>query len=117
MPRGERIADRYELRAPIGHGAMGQVWESVDLRLNRPVALKLIRPDFLESDDERQRAVRRFRREAAALAGVDHPNVAAVHDAGEWKTLQYLVMQFVPGMATLADLVAEHGPLRRHHAG
>ncbi|NNJ03498.1 serine/threonine protein kinase [Streptomyces sp. PKU-MA01144] len=111
MPRSERIADRYELRAPIGRGAMGEVWESVDLRLKRTVALKFIHPDFLESDDEWQRAVRRFRREAAALAGVDHPNVAAVHDAGEWKTLQYLVMQLVPGTATLADLVAEHGPL------
>lgn len=111
MPQGERIADRYELRAPIGHGAMGEVWESVDLRLKRTVALKFIRPNLLESDDERQRTVRRFRREAAAIAGVDHPNVAAVHDAGEWKTLQYLVMQLVPGMATLADLVEEQGPL------
>ena len=111
MSRGERIADRYELCTPIGHGAMGEVWECTDLRLKRQVALKFIRPDLLDSDDERQRVIRRFRREAAALAGVDHPHVATVHDAGEWKTMQYLVMQLVPGVATVADLVAEHGPL------
>ncbi|MFE6091642.1 serine/threonine-protein kinase [Streptomyces massasporeus] len=111
MPRGERIADRYELLAPIGHGAMGEVWECTDLRLQRPVALKLIRPALLDSHDERQRVVRRFRREAAALAGVDHPHVATVYDAGEWKAMQYLVMQLVPGMATLADLVSERSPL------
>jgi serine/threonine protein kinase len=111
VPRGERIADRYELLAPIGHGAMGEVWECTDLRLRRPVALKFIRPALLDSHDERQRLVRRFRREAAALAGVDHPHVATVYDAGEWKALQYLVMQLVPGMATLDDLVSERGPL------
>jgi serine/threonine protein kinase len=111
MSRGERIADRYELRAPIGHGAMGEVWECTDLRLRRPVALKFIRPELLDSDDERQRVIRRFRREAAALAGVDHPHVATVHDAGEWKAMQYLVMQLVPGVATVADLVAERGLL------
>jgi hypothetical protein len=111
MSRGERIADRYELCTPIGHGAMGEVWECTDLRLKRQVALKFIRPELLGSGDERQRFIRRFRREAAALAGVDHPHVATVHDAGEWKTMQYLVMQLVPGVATVADLVAEHGPL------
>ncbi|MEV7014200.1 serine/threonine-protein kinase [Streptomyces sp. NPDC093991] len=111
MSRGERIADRYELLAPIGHGAMGEVWECTDLRLRRPAALKFIRPALLDSHDERQRVVRRFRREAAALAGVDHPHVATVYDAGEWKAMQYLVMQLVPGVATLADLVSEHGPL------
>lgn len=111
MPRGERVADRYELLAPIGHGAMGEVWECADLRLQRPVALKFIRPALLDSHDERQRVVRRFRREAAALAGVDHPHVATVYDAGEWKAMQYLVMQLVPGMATLADLVSERSPL------
>ncbi|WP_416978806.1 protein kinase domain-containing protein [Streptomyces sp. T028] len=90
---------------------MGEVWECTDLRLKRQVALKFIRPELLGSDDERQRVIRRFRREAAALAGVDHPHVATVHDAGEWKATQYLVMQLVPGVATVADLVAEHGPL------
>jgi serine/threonine protein kinase len=111
MSRGERIADRYELCTPIGHGAMGEVWECTDLRLKRQVALKFIRPELLGSGDERQRVVRRFQREAAALAGVDHPHVATVHDAGEWKAVQYLVMQLVSGVATVADLVAEHGPL------
>jgi serine/threonine protein kinase len=109
MPPG-RIADRYELRIPIGRGAMGEVWEGTDLRLERPVAVKFIRPEFLDDEEERRRAVRRFRREAAALAGVDHPNVASVHDASERDGVHYLVMQLVPGMATLADVVAECGP-------
>ncbi|MGI5357457.1 serine/threonine-protein kinase [Streptomyces sp. CA-252508] len=111
MSRGERIANRYELCTPIGHGTMGEVWECTDLRLKRKVAVKFIRPELLGSGDERQRVIRRFRREAAALAGVDHPHIATVHDAGEWKAMQYLVMQLVPGVATMADLVAEHGPL------
>ncbi|WP_175541602.1 serine/threonine-protein kinase [Streptomyces aidingensis] len=92
---------------PIGRGTMGEVWEGVDLRLERPVAVKFIRPELLDTEDERRRVIRRFRREAAALAGVDHPHVATVHDAGEWGMSQYLVMQLVPGMATLADVVAE----------
>ncbi|MFF2944152.1 serine/threonine-protein kinase [Streptomyces niveus] len=110
MSRGKRIADRYELRTPIGHGAMGEVWESTDLRLQRPVAVKFVRPDLLDCEDGRRRVVRRFRREASALAGIDHPNVASVHDASEWEGLPYLVMQLVPGMATLADIVEERGP-------
>ncbi|MBQ0985870.1 serine/threonine protein kinase [Streptomyces sp. F63] len=107
MSHGERIADRYELCTPIGHGAMGEGWDSTDLRLKRQVALKFIRTEILGADDERQRVIQRFRREAAAPARVYHPQVATVHDAGEWKAMQYLVMQLAPGMAT----VAEHVPL------
>lgn len=111
MARGQRIADRCEMRAPIGHEAMREVWECTDLHLRRPVALNFIRPGLLDSDDERQRIVRCFRRETAALAGVDHPPVATVHNGGEGKVMQHLVMQFVPGVATVVDLVSEHGPL------
>lgn len=110
MARGQRIADRCEVRAPIGHEAMREVWECTDLYLRRLVALNFTRPELLDSDDERQRLVRRFRRETAALAGVDHPHVATEHNAGEWKAMQHLVMQLVPGVATVVDL-SEHGPL------
>ncbi|MFD4878360.1 serine/threonine-protein kinase [Streptomyces sp. NPDC058420] len=111
MARGQRIADRCEVRTPIGHGAMREVWECTDLHLRRLVVLNFIRPELLDSDDERQRIVRRFRREAATLAGVDHPHVATVHNAGGRKAMQHFVMQLVPGVATVVDLVSEHGPL------
>ncbi|MGW2286102.1 hypothetical protein [Streptomyces phaeochromogenes] len=110
MARGQRIADRCEMRAPIRHEAMRAIWECTDLYLRHLAALDSIRPELLDSDDERQRLVRRFLRETAALAGVDHPQVATVHNARGWKAMQHFVMQLVPGVATVVDLVSEHGP-------
>lgn len=84
MARGQRIADRCEMRAPIDHETMREVWESTDLHLRRPVAIDPIRPELLDSDAERQRLVGRFLHETAALAGVDRSHVATVHNAGGW---------------------------------
>ncbi|AJE83419.1 serine/threonine protein kinase [Streptomyces albus] len=117
MARGQRIADRCAMRMPIGHRAMREVWKCTDLHLRRLVALNFIRPELHDFDDERQRIVRCFRRETAALAGVDHPHVATVHNARGWKTMQHLVMQLVPGVATVVDLVSEHSPLAMDAAG
>lgn len=117
MARGQRIADRCEMRASISHEATHEVWECTDLHLRRPVAPNFLRLELLDSDDERQRIVRRFRRETAALTGVDHPHVATVHNAGEGKAMQHLLMQLVPGVAIVVDLVSEHGPLAVNATG
>ncbi|GLZ00251.1 hypothetical protein [Actinoplanes sp. NBRC 103695] len=78
---GTRIAGRYELTHPIGSGGMGQVWAGYDERLDRPVAVKFLKPGYA-SDADRQLVIERFKREAKVTARLDHPGVPAVHDAG-----------------------------------
>jgi serine/threonine protein kinase len=105
----DRIGDRYELTYPIRRGGMGQVWAGYDERLDRPVAVKFLRHmEVLE--DERESAVKRFRREARATARLDHPGVPVVHDLGEHRDDLYIVMQLVRGYV-LADLIAEQEQL------
>ncbi|MER6590366.1 protein kinase [Micromonospora purpureochromogenes] len=105
MQARDRIGDRYELTYPIGRGGMGQVWAGYDERLDRPVAVKFLR-QMEVPENERETAVKRFRREARAVARLDHPGVPVVHDLGEHGDDLFIVMQLVPGMM-LADLVAE----------
>ncbi|MFJ2173838.1 hypothetical protein ACIOHE_13115 [Streptomyces sp. NPDC087851] len=87
------------MRAPIGHEAMREVWERTDLHLRRPIALNFIRPELLDSDDERQRIVGRFRVRPPLSPEPTIP-IATVHNAGAWKAMQHLVIQLVPGVAT-----------------
>ncbi|MER6826980.1 serine/threonine-protein kinase [Streptosporangium sp. NPDC000563] len=86
------VAQRYELRQPIGRGGMGEIWEGVDLHLNRKVAVKRVRRDRLTEE-----ALRRFRREARIMALLRHPGVPAVHDFGQDDYGFFLVMEFVDG--------------------
>ncbi|MER5633680.1 serine/threonine-protein kinase [Streptomyces nitrosporeus] len=109
---GRVIAGRYELATLLGQGGMGQVWTAYDQRLDRRVAVKLLRPDRVagpsagEAADEVRR---RFVRECRVTAQVDHPGLVTVHDAGDDDDDLYLVMQYVEG-ADLADHLAEHDP-------
>ncbi|MFE9959169.1 protein kinase [Micromonospora sp. NPDC005299] len=109
MQARDRIGDRYELTYPIGRGGMGQVWAGFDERLDRPVAVKFLR-QMEVPEDERDVAVRRFRREAGATARLDHPGVPTVHDLGQHADDLYIVMQLVRGYP-LADLIAEQEQL------
>ncbi|HEX5199441.1 MAG TPA: protein kinase [Actinoplanes sp.] len=109
MQAGTRIAGRYELTEPVGSGGMGQVWAGYDERLDRPVAVKFLRPG-LAVETDRHDVVERFRREARITARLDHPGVPTVHDAGVVGDELYIVMQLVPG-TLFADLIAENGPL------
>ncbi|PJN06911.1 serine/threonine protein kinase [Streptomyces sp. CB01635] len=105
---GQLVAGRYELSTLIGQGGMGQVWTAYDQRLDRRVAVKLLRPDRVagqEADELR----RRFVRECRVTAQVDHPGLVTVHDAGTQGEDLYLVMQYVDG-ADLSDHLAEHDP-------
>lgn len=109
-----RIANRYEV-SPLDAGGMATVWQGYDTVLDRVVAIKQIRPDRHDSPELRRELVERFRREARVTAKIEHPGVPAVYDAAidldddDIERL-YLVMQFVHGV-TLADLLAERGPL------
>jgi hypothetical protein len=104
--RAEGIPDlsRYAIRERLGEGATAVVYRAWDRQLGRAVALKLLR----ETVDPHARE--RFRREAQAAAGLAHPNVVAVHDAGEAEGRLYLVLELVEGRP-LGELLREVRPL------
>ncbi|MEO3759009.1 serine/threonine-protein kinase [Mycobacterium sp. B14F4] len=99
------LADRYELRGILGRGGMAEVHDGWDTRLQRPVAVKLLYPAFNADPDMR----RRFEDEARAAAGLNHPNIVAVHDSGEHDGTPFIVMERLPGR-TLHDEIAM-GPM------
>lgn len=96
---------RYELRGVLGRGAMAEVRDGWDLRLGRPVAIKLLYPVGGARADSRLR----FETEAHAAAQLTGPHVVVVHDVGEHDGLPFIVMERLPGV-TLADHIAR-GPL------
>ncbi|MFD6416405.1 protein kinase [Streptomyces sp. NPDC060194] len=102
------VAERYELSSLIGQGGMGQVWTGYDQRLDRRVAVKLLRPDKV-AGNEAEDLRRRFVRECRVTAQVDHPGLVTVHDAGSDESDLYLVMGYVEG-SDLADHLAENAP-------
>src|SRR5918993_1550154 len=105
MAAERRLADRYVLETLVARGGMGAVWRGRDLRLDRPVAIKVMagdRPADLH-------AVERFDREARTVARLTRPNIVAVYDFGSDGADSYLVMELVEGRS-VADLIAL-GPL------
>ncbi|SFC82408.1 serine/threonine-protein kinase [Streptomyces aidingensis] len=114
--RSRRIANRYELSAPLDGGGMGVVWEGYDTVLDRPVAVKRIRAEKARTPGQRAELAQRFKREARVTARIEHPGVPAVYDAAidrdpaDENALDelYLVMQLVRGRS-LGDILAEHG--------
>ncbi len=96
----------YRIEALLGRGGMADVYRAVDLRLGRPVALKLLAPDLAE--DERFRE--RFLRESRLAASLDHPNVIPIYEAGEVEGLLYIAMRYVEG-TDLKKLLHQEGRL------
>lgn len=110
---GSLLAGRYRLLDQVAVGSMGEVWRAHDDRLDRDVAVKVLRPELAEDDAFRAR----FRSEARHAASVRHPHVAAVHDYGEDVDVRtggtataYLVMDLLDGRP-LSAVLAESGPL------
>ncbi|HEY1731085.1 MAG TPA: protein kinase [Terriglobales bacterium] len=83
----------YQVQERLGAGGMGEVYRAHDNRLQRDVAIKILRPGLLIDEGARSR----FRKEALALARLNHPNIAVVYDVGEHDAVDYLVMEYVPG--------------------
>lgn len=108
----ERIAGRYELVSVISTGGMGQVWRGYDTVLDRPVAVKVIRPDAVADPTRYDEYADRFKREARVTARMENPGVPAVYDAAvdKDKGSLYLVMQLVRGVS-LSDTIDEAAPL------
>jgi serine/threonine protein kinase len=87
---------RYNIERVLGKGAMGVVYEGVDPRLGRRVAIKTILKAHLDEDTGKDFAMR-FVREAQAVARLNHPNIVQVYDFGEENEIAYLVMEFIKG--------------------
>src|SRR5437773_9006578 len=100
------VDGRYRISARIGTGGMADVYVAHDEHLGRDVALKMLHRRFAQD----QEFVERFRREASAAAGLQHPNVVGVFDRGEYDGTYYIAMEFVRGR-TLKDLIAREAPL------
>jgi serine/threonine-protein kinase len=94
------VAGRYRLLGRLGSGGMADVWCAEDSLLNRRVALKFLHPRFAQDEQ----FVERFRREASAAAGLQHPNVVGVFDRGIVDGAHYIAMEYVEG-ASLKDLI------------
>jgi beta-lactam-binding protein with PASTA domain/tRNA A-37 threonylcarbamoyl transferase component Bud32 len=109
------LSDRYELGETLGYGGMSEVHRGRDVRLDRDVAVKVLRAD-LARDPQFQH---RFRREAQNAAALNHPAIVAVYDTGEtvsdYGPLPYIVMEFVDGR-TLRDIVKTEGPMDEQRA-
>lgn len=106
--QGEKlILGPYRLQEPLGEGGMGMVFKGWHPRLDRFVALKLIRPQVLASRPE---IVTRFHREARAIAQLHHPNIVLLYDADEVNGTHYIAMEYVDGI-TLEKMVRANGPM------
>ena len=100
------LADRYTLREAIGHGGMATVYLATDLRHDRSVAIKVLRPELAAVPGLPQR----FLREIRIAAGLTHPHILPVHDSGELDGYLYFVMPFL-GCESLRDRITRQGQL------
>src|ERR1700716_2917809 len=103
---GTIIDGRYKVVSRLGSGGMAAVFLREDQQLGRKVALKLLHRRFAEDPG----FVERFRREAQAAAGLQHPNVVSVYDRGSYDGTYYIAMEYLPDR-TLKQVIREDAPL------
>src|ERR1017187_6808251 len=106
MHPGRRLG-QYEIQARLGSGGMGTVYQALDTRLNRVVALKVLSPDQLEGTSGRGRLMR----EAQAASALNHPNIVTVYEVGHDQGVDFIAMERVEGQ-TLGELAARRPQLR-----
>jgi beta-lactam-binding protein with PASTA domain/predicted Ser/Thr protein kinase len=111
IARDTVVDERYRVLNRIGSGGMADVYCAEDLQLGRRVALKLLYRRFAEDEE----FVERFRREASSAAGLQHPNVVAVYDRGEFDGTYYIAMEFLEGRS-LKQVVRQDGALEPDRA-
>ena len=106
LKTGMILASRYEILGRIGAGGMADVYKAMDQKLNRNVAVKVMKPEF-KSDST---FISKFRSEAQAAAGLANPNIVNVYDVGEDDGNYYIVMELVEGI-TLKTYIGKKGRL------
>ena len=109
LPPGTELAG-HRVESVHGRGGWSVVYRATQLSLGRPVALKVLSAELAESEEFRAR----FRRECAIAAGLEHPNVVPIYDAGEADGTLYVAMRFVDGATMRAAL--DDGPMEPHRA-
>jgi len=95
---------RYQITGSLGKGAMGHVYKGIDPAINRPVALKTIRLDFVNDPEEMAELKERLFREAQAAGKLSHPNIVTIYDVGSEGHLQYIAMEYLEGQ-TLEEMI------------
>ncbi|MFS0751895.1 Stk1 family PASTA domain-containing Ser/Thr kinase [Oceanobacillus sp. 1P07AA] len=106
MNKGELLNERYKIIKKIGGGGMANVYLARDTILERDVAVKALRMEYIHD----QEFIARFDREAQSATSLSHPNIVNIFDVGEEDQLLYMVMEYVDGM-TLKEYIHEHGPI------
>lgn len=99
---GKTIDDKYEILEQIGQGGMAKVYRARDMRLDRFVAVKVLKPEFTDNDQ----FLKKFLREAQADAKLAHPNIVNVYDVGAYNGIYYIVMEYVDGSTLKNYIVA-----------
>jgi len=109
------LANRYEILEKIGTGGMGNVFKAHDRKLDRIVAIKVLRLEYNEDNN----FIRKFKRESLAAASISHPNIVSIYDVGTEKVeendIHYIVMEFIDGK-TLKELINDVGRLPEKRA-
>ena len=96
----------YEILAWLGAGGMGEVYRARDTRLDRLVAIKVLRPEVAPDPDRR----RRFEREARTVSALNHPHICTLHDVGTEDGVDYIVMEYMDGETLASRLAASPSP-------
>ncbi|WP_310832883.1 Stk1 family PASTA domain-containing Ser/Thr kinase [Paenibacillus pedocola] len=104
---GHELGGRYQVIERIGGGGMALVYRAHDILLNRNVAIKVLRNQFVHDEE----FIRRFRREAQSAASLSHPNVVSIYDVGQEEDVHYIVMEYVEGK-NLNEIIKERAPLQ-----
>lgn len=104
LRKGLFLADRYEILDQVGTGGMSDVYKAKCHKLNRYVAIKVLKPEFRED----KAFVTKFREEAQSAAGLTHPNIVSVYDVGDEDGIYYIVMELVEGI-TLKKYIEKRG--------
>ncbi|GLX68406.1 Stk1 family PASTA domain-containing Ser/Thr kinase [Paenibacillus glycanilyticus] len=108
---GHQLGGRYEILTRIGGGGMALVYKAHDILLNRNVAVKILRQQFVHDEE----FIRRFRREAQSAASLSHPNVVSIYDVGQEEDTHYIVMEYIEGH-NLNEIIHERAPLQADEA-
>ena len=106
LNKGTVLSDRYEIIERIGEGGMADVYRAMDNKLNRYVAIKILKREFRED----KQFVAKFKQEARAVAGLSHPNIVNVYDVGNEGQIYYMVLELVEGI-TLKKYIEKKGHL------
>ena len=101
---GRKLDGRYLIESLIGVGGMANVYKGKDVRTGNPIAVKVLKEEFLDNEE----LVRRFKNESKAISILDHPNIVKVYDVSVTDKLQYIVMEYIDGI-TLKEYLKQRG--------